>query len=101
MGWVQLKQVWGLGVFVANEALPNLRGVGVMAGKGERGDVLAHQPVRHSLWGQDPLEAHDEVLFGCLDGEVWALRQRGAGYGEARRLFGGEWLLLELGLPRQ
>ena len=40
----------------------------------------------HSLWEQGSLEAYNEVLFGCLDGEVEALQQRKAGYGEARRL---------------
>ena len=61
---------------------------GVLAGKRKREEELADQPARHSLWEQGPLEAYNEVLFGCLDGEVWALRQRKAGYNEARRLSG-------------
>ena len=56
-----------------DEALSDLRGVGVLAGKRKRGEELAHQPVRHSLWEQGSLEAHNEVLFGCLDGEVESL----------------------------
>ena len=56
-----------------DEALSDLRGVGVLAGKRKRGDELAHQHVWHSLWEQDSLEAHNELLFGCLDGEVEAL----------------------------
>ena len=52
-------------------------------------DELAHQPVRHSLWEQDSLEAHNEVLFGCLDGEVEALQMREAVYDEERRLSDG------------
>ena len=55
----------------------------------EGGDELAHQHVRHSLWEQDSLEAHNELLFGCLDDEVEALQQRKAHYDEARRL--PEW----------
>ena len=39
--------------------------------------------------GQGSLEAYSRVLFGHLDGEVWALRQRKADYGEARRLSDG------------
>ena len=60
-----------------------------MTGKRKRGDELAHQPVRHSLWGQDSLEAHNEVQFGCLGGEVEALQQREAVYDEGRRLSDG------------
>ena len=44
---------------------------------------LASQPVRHSLWEQDSLEALNEVL-GSLDGEVEALQQRKAEYDEER-----------------
>ena len=62
---------------------------GELAGKRKRGGELAHQPVRHSLWEQDSLEAYIEVLFGCLDSEVEALRQRKAEYDEARRLSDG------------
>ena len=57
-----------------------------LAGKRKRGDELAQQPVMHSLWEQDSLEAYNEVLLGCLDSEVEALRQRRAEYDEARRL---------------
>ena len=32
--------------------------------------------MRHSLWEQGSLEAHNEVLFGCLDGEVDRSRGR-------------------------
>ena len=53
------------------------------------GGELAHQPVRHSLWEQGPLGAHNGVLFGCLDGEVGALQQRKAVYDGERRLFDG------------
>ena len=62
---------------------------GELAGKRKRGNELAHQPVRHSLWEQDSLEAHNELLFGCLDGEVGALQQRKAVYGGERGLSGG------------
>ena len=75
--WEQV-QVWEQDMSATDEALSYLRGVGVLAGKRKRGDELAHQPVRHSLWEQDSLEAHNEVLFGYLDGEVGALRQRKA-----------------------
>ena len=73
----------------ADEALSDLRGVGELTGKRKRGDELAHQPVRHSLWGQGSLEAYNGVLLGCLDSEVGALRQRNAEYDEARRLSDG------------
>ena len=56
------------------------------AGKGERRNELAQQPVRHSLWEQGSLEAQNEVLAGHLEGEVRALKQRKADYDEARRL---------------
>ena len=46
---------------------------------------LASQPVRHSLWEQDSLEALNELLGG-LDGEVEALQQRKAEYDEDRGL---------------
>jgi hypothetical protein len=62
--------------------MSDLRGVGLLTGKRKRGDELAHQTVRHSLWEQDSLEAHNEVLFGCLDGEVEALQLRKAVYDE-------------------
>ena len=54
-------------------------------GKRERGDEPAHQPVRHSLWEQSSLGTYNELLFGCLDGEVAALQQRKAEYDEAKR----------------
>ena len=47
-----------------------------LASKRKREEELACQPVRHSLWEQDSLEAHNEVLLGCLDGEVEDLQQR-------------------------
>ena len=60
-----------------------------MAGKRKRGEELAHQHVRHSLWEQGSPEAYNELLFGCLDDEVEALQQRKAQYDEARRLSDG------------
>ena len=59
------------------------------AGKRKRRHKLAPQPVRHSLWEQDSLEAQNEVLAGHLEGEVRALKQRKAVYDEARRLSDG------------
>ena len=73
----------------ADEAVSDLKGVGLLSGKRKRGDVLAHQTVRHSLWEQDSLEAYNELLFGNLDGEVEALQQRKAVYDEERRLSDG------------
>ena len=72
-----------------DEALSDLRGVGLLTGKRKQEEELTHQPVRHSLWEQDSLEAHNELLFGCLDGEVEALQQRKAVYDEERRLSDG------------
>ena len=46
---------------------------GEVEGAGGKGDEPAQQPVRHSLWEQGSLEAYNELLFGCLDGEVAAL----------------------------
>ena len=63
--------------------------MGLLSGKRKRGDELAHQTVGHSLWEQDSLEAHNELLFGNLDGEVEALQQRKAVYDEERRLSDG------------
>ena len=60
-----------------------------MTDKRKRGEELTHQPVRHSLWEQDSLEACNELLFGCLDEEVEALQQYKAQYDEARRLSDG------------
>ena len=34
-----------------------------LAGKRKREEELAYQPVRHSLWEQDSLEAYNEVLL--------------------------------------
>ena len=72
-----------------DEALSDLRGVGLLTGKRKREEELAHQFVRHSLGEQDSLEAHNELLFSCLDGEVEALQQRKAVYDEERRLSDG------------
>ena len=60
-----------------------------LAGKRKRENELTQQPARHSLWEQGSLEAHNEWLFGCLDGEVVALQQRKAEYDEERRLSEG------------
>ena len=60
-----------------------------LASKRKREDELTQQPARHSLWEQGSLEAHNEWLFGCLDGEVVALQQRKAEYDEERRLSEG------------
>ena len=59
--------------------------VGEQTGKRKKRDEQAHQPVRHSLWEQGPLEAYNELLFGYLDGEVEALQRRKAVYDETRR----------------
>ena len=45
-----------------DEALSDIR-VRVLAGKRKRGEELAHQHVRHSLWKQGSLEAYIELLF--------------------------------------
>ena len=66
------------------EALSDIR-MGVLAGKKKRGEELAHQHVRHSLWEQDSLEAYNELLLGCLDEEMEVLQQYKAQYDEARR----------------
>ena len=60
-----------------------------LIGKRKRKNELAQQPVRHLLWEQGSLEAHDEVLFGHLEGEVRASKQRKANYDETRRLHEG------------
>ena len=62
---------------------------GEQAGKRKRRHKLAQQPVRHSLWKLDSLEAQNEVLAGLLEGKVRALRRRKAEYDEARRLSDG------------
>ena len=41
------------------------------------------------MWEQDSLKAQNEVLSGCLDGEVRALKQRKADCDETRRLSDG------------
>ena len=61
----------------------------VLAGKRKREDELAYKPWRHSLWEQGSLEAYNELLFGCLGGEVEALQQRKAEYDEERRMSDG------------
>jgi hypothetical protein len=58
----------------------------VLGGKRRSEEELDDQPVRHSLWEQDTLEAYNELLFGNLDAEVEAVRQRKAAYDEERRL---------------
>ena len=67
-----------------DEALSDNR-MRVLSGKRKRGEELAHQHVRHSLWEQDTLEAYNELLFGCLDEEVEALQQSKAQYDEVRK----------------
>ena len=62
---------------------------GEQAGKRKRRHTLTQQPVRHSLWETDSLEAQNEVLAGLLEGEVRALRRRKAEYDEARRMSHG------------
>ena len=74
------------GVVVA--AIQGVEGEGApgeQTGKRKRRHKLAQQPVRHSLWEQDSLEALNEVLSGSLEGEVRALKRRKADYDEARR----------------
>jgi hypothetical protein len=85
----QMLQACEQDMSTTDEAWSDLRGGGQMTGKRKRGEELAHQPVRHSLWEQDSLEAHNELLFGNLDGEVEALQQRKAVYDEERRLSDG------------
>ena len=65
----QMLQACEQDMLATDEAMSDLRGVGLMTGKRKRGDELAHQPVRHSLWEQGSLEAHNELLFGNLDGD--------------------------------
>jgi len=74
---------------VTDEALSDLRRTGLLSGKRKRGEEMASQVVRHSLWEQDSLEAHNELLFGHLEPEVGALQQRKAEYDEERRLSEG------------
>ena len=54
-----LEQVCEQDTSATDEAISDMRGRGVLAGKRKRGDELAYQPVRHSLWEQDSLEAHN------------------------------------------
>ena len=68
----QMLQACEQDMSATDEALSDPRGVGRLTGKRKRGDELTHQPARHSLWEQDSLEALDEMLFGCLGGEVEA-----------------------------
>ena len=72
--WGMVMQVWEQNVPATDEALSDLKGEGELAGKRKRGGELAHLPVRHSLWEQCSLEGYNEVLLGCLDSEVGALR---------------------------
>ena len=51
----QMLQVCEQDMAVTDEAMSDLRGVGLLSGKRKRGDELAHQTVRHSLWEQGPL----------------------------------------------
>ena len=74
---------------MTDEALSDLRRTGLLSGKRKRGEEMASQAVRHSLWEQDSLEAHNELLFGHLEPEVGALQQRKAEYDEERRLSEG------------
>ena len=74
----QVLQVCELVMSATDEALSDLRGVGLLTGKRKRGKELTHQPVGYSLWEPGSLGGHNELLFGCLDGEVEALHQREA-----------------------
>ena len=85
----QMLQVCEQDMAVTDEALSDLRRTGLLSGKRKRGEELASQAVRHSLWEQDSLEAYNELLFGHLDPEVEALQQRKAEYDEERRLSEG------------
>jgi hypothetical protein len=63
----QMLQVCEQDMAVTDEALSDLRRTGLLSGKRKRGEELASQAVRHSLWEQDSLEAYNELLFGHLD----------------------------------
>ena len=76
--WGMVMQVWEQNVSATDEALSDLKGEWKLGGKRKRGDELVRLPVRHSLWEQGSLEGYNEVLLGCLDSEVGALRQRRA-----------------------
>ena len=84
-----MLQVCEQDMAVTDEALSDLRRTGLLSGKRKRGEEMASQAVRHSLWEQDSLEAHNELLFGHLEPEVGALQQRKAEYDEERRLSEG------------
>ena len=85
----QMLQVCEQDMDATDEAVSDLKGVGLLSGKRKREEELGDQPVRHSLWEQGSLEACNEKLFGYLDSEVEALQQRKAVYDEERRLSEG------------
>ena len=85
----QMLQVCEQDMDATDEAVSDLKGVGLSSGKRKREEELDDQPVRHSLWEQGSLEACNERLFGYLDREVEALQQRKAVYDEERRLSEG------------
>ena len=72
----------------ADGAVAEIRRV-VLGDQRKKEEELEGQPVRHSLWEQDTLEAYNELLFGSLDAEVEAVQQRRAIYDEERRLSEG------------
>ena len=76
----QMLQVCEQDMAATDEAVSDLKGVGLSSGKRKRQEELDDQPVRHSLWEQGSLEAYNERLFGYLDSEVEALQQRKAVY---------------------
>ena len=45
-----LEQVCEQDMSATDGALSDLRGVGLLIGKGKRGEEMAHQPVGHPLW---------------------------------------------------
>ena len=69
-------------------AMAEMRGA-LLGDRRRSGKEQDGQPVRHSLWEQDTLEAYNELLFGSLDAEVEAVQQRRAIYDEERRLSEG------------
>ena len=85
----QMLQVCEQDMVVTDEAMSDLSEIGLLSGKRKRGDELAHQIVRHSLWELDSLEGYNEVLFGYLGADVEALQQRKAECDEERRLSEG------------
>jgi hypothetical protein len=84
----QMLQVCERDMEAADGAVAEIREV-VLGGKRRREEELDGQPVRHSLWEQDTLEAYNELLFGNLDADVEALQRRKAVYDEERRLSEG------------